>query len=61
MSGARAYGAATAVLSLALVALGVAMLVVTALRGGGLGLLLGALFVAAGVGRLWVLRSPGRG
>jgi hypothetical protein len=56
--GARAYGAATAVLSLALVGLGVAMLVVTALRGGGLGLLLGALFVAAGLGRLWVLRRP---
>jgi hypothetical protein len=56
--GARAYLAATAVLSVVLVVLGVAMLVVTAVRGGGIGLLLGALFVAAGVGRVVLLRGP---
>jgi hypothetical protein len=39
-----------------LVALGLAMLAVTAWHGGGVGLLIGALFVAAGIGRLWLLR-----
>ena len=39
-----------------LVALGVTMLAVTVWHGGGVGLILGLLFVAAGVGRLWLLR-----
>jgi hypothetical protein len=39
-----------------LVALGVVMLVVTAWHGGGVGVLLGELFIAAGGGRLWLLR-----
>ncbi|MGE5691673.1 MAG: hypothetical protein ACM33B_14055 [Pseudomonadota bacterium] len=51
----RAYAAATLVLSATMAALGVAMLVVTAVRGGGtIGFLLGALFLAAGVGRIWI-------
>jgi hypothetical protein len=37
------------------VAIGVTMIVLTALRGGGLGLLLGPLFVALGAGRLYLL------
>jgi len=43
-------------LALMLVALGVAMIVVTATRGLGVGFLLGALFIAAGLGRLYLLR-----
>ncbi|WP_205697831.1 hypothetical protein [Conexibacter sp. SYSU D00693] len=54
---------ATRFTSLLLVVLGVAMLVSTVARGGGplaLGVLLGLLFCAAGVGRLWVTRDePG--
>jgi hypothetical protein len=51
--------AVTVVLSLAMIALGVAMIVVTLANGGGpvaLGILVGLLFVAAGGGRLWVER-----
>jgi hypothetical protein len=47
----------TAVLSAVLVVLGLAMIVRTLVAGGGglaVGLLLGVLFVAAGVGRLYV-------
>jgi hypothetical protein len=50
------YRTLTQLIALLLVALGITMLVVTARHGGGVGLLLGALFVAAGVGRLWLLR-----
>ncbi len=42
--------------SLLLIGLGTAVTVRTALLGGGLGLLLGPLFVAAGLGRLFLLR-----
>jgi hypothetical protein len=52
----RAYAGATAVLAATLVVLGVAMIAVTAARGGGVGVLLGALFIAAGAGRLYLLR-----
>ena len=51
--------AATVVLSLAMIGLGIAMIAVTIARGGGpvaFGLLVGLLFVAAGGGRLWVQR-----
>jgi hypothetical protein len=50
------YRAGIAFFSLAFVGIGVALLVVTALHGGGIGYLLGALFIAAGVGRLTLLR-----
>ena len=42
--------------SLLLVALGVAILGYTAARGGGVGIVIGLLFVAAGAGRLYVMR-----
>jgi hypothetical protein len=48
---------ATRLLSVAMVILGLAMLVVTLGRGGGpfsYGVLLGVLFVAAGLGRVWL-------
>jgi hypothetical protein len=49
----------TAGFSLLFVGLGVALVVVTASRGGGagsVGYLLGVLFVALGIGRLYLLR-----
>lgn len=42
-----------------MIALGIAMLIVTATHGGGVGLIIGVLFVAAGGGRLWLLRRSG--
>jgi hypothetical protein len=50
--------ATTRVLSLAMIAIGVALIVRTIVAGGGavaLGILLGVLFVAAGLGRLYLL------
>ena len=53
----RFYRLGVAVFAVVFVGLGFALLVVTALRGGGtLGFVLGALFVALGVGRLHLLR-----
>lgn len=46
----------TVVLSLVLVALGLALLVETALLGGGIGYALGAVFLLAGAGRLYLSR-----
>jgi hypothetical protein len=51
----RARARATASLSRLLVLLGVALIVETALVGGGLGFVLGALFVLAGALRLYLL------
>lgn len=57
----RLYRGAAAVLALAFVGIGVALLAVTAANGGGvLGFLLGGLFVALGIGRLTLLRRGGR-
>jgi hypothetical protein len=50
------YRSLTRLTALLMVALGLTMLVVTAWHGGGVGILLGALFVLAGAGRLWLLR-----
>jgi hypothetical protein len=53
--------AATRVLSTLMVIIGVALIVRTVTGGGGpiaLGIVLGLLFVAAGVGRLYVERRP---
>jgi hypothetical protein len=44
------------VFALVFVALGIALIVRTALVGGGIGYLLGLLFAALGVGRLYLLR-----
>ena len=52
-----AYRALSVVLSLTMIGLGLAMIVVTLVHGGGmLGVILGPMFVAAGAGRLYVLR-----
>ena len=50
----KAYALGTLVLSSALVVIGIAMTVLTAVRGGGVGLLLGPLFALAGAGRLYL-------
>ncbi len=52
----KIYRAATFVLSLAFVALGVSLLAVTAVRGGGAGYVFGALFIIAGTARIYLLR-----
>ena len=55
------YRGAVAVLALVFVGIGIALLVVTVGNGGGvLGFVLGALFIALGVGRLTLLRKGGR-
>jgi hypothetical protein len=55
------YRGATALFGLAFLGIGIALLVVTAARGGGLvGYLLGVLFIALGVGRLYLLRTRTR-
>jgi len=52
------YRGATVLFALAFLGIGIALLVVTAARGGGLvGYLLGVLFIALGVGRLYLLRT----
>ena len=57
----RGYRTATVVLAGVTMALGVSLVVATLAQGsGGLGLLLGLLFVAAGAGRLYVLRGGRR-
>jgi hypothetical protein len=56
----RFYRSAVAVLAVAFVGIGIALLAVTAAEGGGvLGFLLGGLFVALGVGRLTLLFRGG--
>jgi len=51
----RAYRAGLVLFALAFIGIGIALVVVSAVRGGGVGYLLGVLFVAAGAGRLFVL------
>jgi hypothetical protein len=51
------YRGATALFAFAFLGIGIALIVVTAARGGGVvGYLLGLLFAALGVGRLYLLR-----
>ena len=51
------YRAGVAIFAIAFVGIGIALVVVTAVRGGGVvGFVLGTLFVGAGIGRLSVLR-----
>jgi hypothetical protein len=53
----RLHQVGSTIFSVAFVGIGVAMLVVTAVHGGGaIGFLLGTLFVAVGAGRLYLLR-----
>ncbi|HEX2266006.1 MAG TPA: hypothetical protein VHH14_06965 [Solirubrobacterales bacterium] len=57
MSGERLYRGAVRAFSLAFVAIGLAVLVVTLAGGGGpasFGVLIGIVFVAVGAGRLWL-------
>ena len=55
------YRGVVAVLALLFVAIGIALLAVTAANGGGvLGFLLGAMFIALGIGRLTLLRKGSR-
>jgi hypothetical protein len=57
----RLYSGSVRVLSLLFIGLGLGILVVTLVAGGGpasTGVLLGVLFVAVGIGRLWISRSP---
>ena len=51
-----AYPALVALFAVVFVAIGVALVVVTTVRGGDLGYVLGPLFVALGIGRLYLLR-----
>jgi hypothetical protein len=55
------YRGATALFAVVFVGIGIALLVVTAARGGGaVGYVIGVLFVALGFGRLYLLRSRAR-
>jgi hypothetical protein len=53
------YRGATALFALAFLGIGIALIVVSAVRGGTTGYLLGVLFAALGVGRLYLLRGRG--
>jgi hypothetical protein len=54
----KAYRSAIAVFAVVFIVLGLALLVVTAVEGGAaFGYLMGVLFVALGVGRLYLLRT----
>ena len=50
-----AYRAGTTLFGLVAIGLGIALLVQTAVHGGGIGYLLGILFLALGAGRLYLL------
>ncbi len=52
----RPYALTVLVLSCLFVGLGIALLVQTARAGGGIGYVIGALFVALGIGRLYLQR-----
>jgi hypothetical protein len=52
----KVYRTSIAVLSSIFVVLGFALLFQTARAGGGVGYVFGALFIALGTGRLWLLR-----
>ena len=56
----RAYRAGTLVLASLTMALGVALIVATAVHGGGIGILIGLAFLAAGAGRLYLVRGGRR-
>ena len=51
-----AYRAGVTVFAALAIGIGVVITVVTAARGGGVGLLLGPLFIALGLGRLYLLQ-----
>jgi hypothetical protein len=51
------YRQLTTLTAIVMIALGIAMIGVTIAHGVGVGIILGLLFIAAGVGRLYVLRG----
>jgi hypothetical protein len=52
------YRGSVAIFGVAFVAIGVALLIVTAVHGGAVfGFLVGVLFIALGIGRLYLLRT----
>jgi hypothetical protein len=53
------YRELTRTLAIAMILIGAAMIFVTARGGGGIGYLLGSLFVFAGVGRLYLVMRRG--
>jgi hypothetical protein len=53
----KLYRGATALFALAFLGIGIALIVLAAVHGGATGYLLGALFAALGIGRLYLLRS----
>jgi hypothetical protein len=53
------YAHLTRVLAALMIALGATMIVRTAVHGFGVGILLGLLFVVAGIGRLYMARRRG--
>lgn len=52
----NAYRLGIAIFAVLFIGIGIALVIVTAVRGGNLGYVLGPLFVALGAGRLWLLR-----
>ena len=52
----KAYRLGTTLLAFVFVGIGVALVVETAIAGGGIGFLFGALFIAAGAARLYLIR-----
>jgi hypothetical protein len=62
VNGERAYHGAIRIFSLVFVALGLVLLGVTLASGGGpasIGFLMGILFTAVGIGRLWITTRRG--
>jgi hypothetical protein len=62
MNGERIYRGAIRAFSLAMAAIGLAVLVVTLVNGGGpasFGFLIGIAFLAVGAGRLWLASRSG--
>jgi hypothetical protein len=51
------YRRTVTLMALVFIALGVTMVVVTLTRGGGVGVVLGGLFIALGIGRILMLRG----
>ena len=50
------YRQLTLLTAVLMIGLGLAMEIVTLRHGGGVGLILGLLFIVAGAGRIWMLR-----
>jgi hypothetical protein len=51
------YRRTVTLMALVFIGLGVTMVVVTLIRGGGVGVVLGGLFIALGIGRILMLRG----